>query len=82
MHILAISGSLRQGSYNAALLRAAADLLPPGVALTVYDHLEQIPAFNEDRVGQHSEAVDRLWENRPHDGLPPGRGHPRPADLP
>jgi chromate reductase, NAD(P)H dehydrogenase (quinone) len=62
MHILAISGSLRQGSYNTTLLRAAADLLPPGVSLTFYDHLEQIPAFNEDRVGARPEPVARFWD--------------------
>jgi chromate reductase, NAD(P)H dehydrogenase (quinone) len=62
MHILAISGSLRQGSYNTALLRAAADLLPPGVTVTFYDHLEKIPAFNEDRVAKRPEPVERLWD--------------------
>jgi chromate reductase, NAD(P)H dehydrogenase (quinone) len=62
MHILAISGSLRQGSHNTALLRAAANLLPPGVTVTFYDHLEEIPAFNEDRVAERPEAVARLWD--------------------
>jgi chromate reductase len=62
MHILAISGSLRQGSHNTALLRAAADLLPPGVTVTFYDGLEEIPAFNEDRVDERPEAVERLWD--------------------
>src|SRR3984885_446101 len=61
MHILAISGSLREGSHNKALLRAAADLLPPGVTLTFYDHLEDIPAFNEDRVADRPEPGERLW---------------------
>ena len=62
MHILAISGSVRQGSYNTALLRAAADLLPPGVTVSLYDHLEQIPAFNEDEESQKPEAVERFWD--------------------
>jgi len=62
MHILAISGSLREGSYNTALLRAAADRLPPGVTVTFYDHLVQVPAFNEDRVAERPEPVDRLWD--------------------
>jgi chromate reductase len=61
MHILAISGSLRQGSYNTALLRAAADLLPPGATVTFYDRLEEIPAFSEDRVPERPEPVERLW---------------------
>lgn len=62
MHILAISGSLRQGSYNTALLRAAAARLPPGVAVSFYDHLEEIPAFNEDLVAERPEPVERLWD--------------------
>lgn len=62
MHILAISGSLRQGSHNTALLRAAAKLLPPGVTVSFYDQLEEIPAFNEDRVAERPESVDRLWD--------------------
>ena len=62
MHILAISGSLRQGSHNTALLRAAAELLPPEVTVSLYDHLEEIPAFNEDRVAERPEPVERLWD--------------------
>jgi chromate reductase len=62
MRILAISGSIRQGSYNTALLRAAAELLPPGVTVNFYDHLEQIPAFNEDEQSNKPEAVERLWD--------------------
>jgi NAD(P)H-dependent FMN reductase len=36
LRILGISGSLRQGSHNTSLLRAAAKLLPPGVGLEVF----------------------------------------------
>ena len=60
MRILAISGSLRRDSHNTALLRAAADLLPPGVDLTVYDELEQIPPFNEDRLQRLPVPVEHL----------------------
>jgi chromate reductase len=62
MRLLAISGSVRQGSYNTALLRAAAGLLPSGVTLTIYDQLEAIPAFSEDRVAHRPEPVARLWD--------------------
>jgi chromate reductase len=62
MHLLAISGSLRQGSHNTTLLRAAAAMLPPGVTVTLYDGLEQIPPFNEDRVAERPQAVSRLWD--------------------
>jgi chromate reductase, NAD(P)H dehydrogenase (quinone) len=49
MRILAISGSLRAGSLNTALVRTARDLAPAGVEIELYDELGSIPAFNEDR---------------------------------
>jgi len=49
MKILAISGSLRAASYNTALLRAAAGLAPEGVEIELYDDLESLPPYNEDR---------------------------------
>jgi chromate reductase len=48
MRILGISGSLRRGSHNSELLRAAADLLPPGVELDWYDGLKAIPPYDPD----------------------------------
>lgn len=62
MRILAISGSLRRDSHNSALLRAAAELLPPEVEMTIYDRLEEIPPFNEDRLDQLPGAVQHLRE--------------------
>jgi chromate reductase len=49
MKILAISGSLRAASYNTALLRAAAELAPSDVQVELYDGLESLPPYNEDR---------------------------------
>jgi chromate reductase, NAD(P)H dehydrogenase (quinone) len=49
MRILAISGSLRAASYNTALLRAAAELAPDGVEIELYENLEALPPYNEDR---------------------------------
>jgi chromate reductase len=48
MRILAISGSLRRGSHNTALLRAAARLAPQGVAVELYQGLDRLPPYNED----------------------------------
>ena len=48
MRILGISGSLRRGSHNRRLLRAAGALLPPGVELVEWDGLAGLPAFDED----------------------------------
>ncbi len=44
--ILGFAGSLRKGSYNKALLRAAVDLVPREAELEVFD-LEGIPPFNQ-----------------------------------
>jgi chromate reductase, NAD(P)H dehydrogenase (quinone) len=48
MRILGISGSLRRGSHNRRLLRAAGDALPPGVDLVEWEGLADLPAFDED----------------------------------
>jgi chromate reductase len=46
--VLAISGSLRRGSHNAALLQAAASLLPPGCELGHWSGLARLPHYSED----------------------------------
>ena len=48
MKVLGISGSLRSGSYNTQLLRAAEELLPAEVEFVVYDGLKDVPPFDED----------------------------------
>ena len=48
MRLLAISGSLRRGSYNSALLDAAAAETTSDVEFVVWRGLADIPAFNED----------------------------------
>jgi chromate reductase len=45
--VLGVSGSLRKGSYNTAALRAAAELLPEGMTLTMAD-ISAIPLYNDD----------------------------------
>ena len=49
MQVLGISGSLRDGSHNKRLLEAASSELPPGVTLEVFEGLEKVPAYVEDR---------------------------------
>ena len=46
-YILAIAGSLRQGSYNRGLLRAAEELAPEWVEMRFFD-ISTLPFFNED----------------------------------
>lgn len=62
MHILGISGSLRQQSYNTAALHACQQLLPPGVSLSVAD-IAPVPLYNDDVYRQgFPEAVRLLRE--------------------
>jgi len=56
LHVLGISGSLRQGSYNSALLRTATELMPPGMTLEIFD-LAPLPIFNADYEKPFPEAV-------------------------
>ena len=61
MKILAISGSLRAGSTNTSLLRAAAELAPSSVTVTLYDGLEDLPPFSPERDKENnSEPVNKL----------------------
>jgi len=48
MKVLGISGSLRGDSYNTQLLRAAAELLPAGAELVLYDGLREIPPYDQE----------------------------------
>jgi len=45
--IIGISGSLRRGSFNSALLRAAVELMPAGAELKI-ESIEGIPLYNGD----------------------------------
>ncbi|MBA3978579.1 MAG: NAD(P)H-dependent oxidoreductase [Nitrosopumilus sp.] len=47
LKVLGFAGSLRAGSYNKSLLRAAADFMPEDANLEIFD-IDGIPAFNQD----------------------------------
>lgn len=47
IRILGIAGSLRRESYNRAALRAAAQLVPEGASIEIFE-LDGIPGFNQD----------------------------------
>ena len=59
MRLLAISGSLRRTSYNRALLDAAAAECGPEIGFVFWNHLDSIPAYNED-VEIQPESVSLL----------------------
>jgi chromate reductase len=54
--ILGFAGSLRKGSYNKALLRAALEMIPADAELEIFD-IEGIPPFNQDLENQPPEKV-------------------------
>ena len=64
MKLLAISGSLRQGSHNTDLLRGAAAAAPDGVDIELYHGLKEIPPYDadDDVPGDQPLAVQRFKE--------------------
>jgi chromate reductase, NAD(P)H dehydrogenase (quinone) len=58
LSILGFAGSLRTGSYNKAILRAAQEMMPPEAKLEIFD-IAGIPLFNQDFERQ---PVDRVKE--------------------
>ena len=63
IQVLGIAGSLRQGSYNRALLRAAQELAPDEMGIQIFDNetLTLIPPYNENvRQQGEPETVEIL----------------------
>jgi chromate reductase len=54
--VLAFAGSLRKGSYNKALIRAAVEVAPENVTIEIFD-LEGIPPFNQEFVTNPPQRV-------------------------
>jgi chromate reductase len=57
MRVLGISGSLRSGSLNSALLRTAAERLPAGAELVEFERLGEVPPYDEDVEVEATPAV-------------------------
>lgn len=64
MRILGISGSLRTGSYNGGLLRAARESAPEGVELDLYEGLATIPPYDQDVQDTEAPAPVRELRRR------------------
>jgi len=65
MRILAVSGSLRGGSHNTNLLRAAVDAAPQGVEVELFDAagIAELPLYDQDLdTGDVPRSVVRLRE--------------------
>jgi chromate reductase len=65
MRILAVSGSLREGSFNTSLLRAAAEAAPEDVEVELWQGLADLPLYDEDLDDPTDEpkSVRRLRED-------------------
>jgi chromate reductase len=61
--IVGISGALRRGSYNAALLRTAVDLSPPGLVIEIAS-IRDIPLYDGDVEAQNFPDAVRNLKDR------------------
>jgi len=69
LKLLALSGSLRQASYNTAALKALKFLVSSHIKITVGD-IRSLPLFNPDLENQHNSAFEKLKLSlRESDGL-------------
>jgi chromate reductase, NAD(P)H dehydrogenase (quinone) len=62
MKILALCGSLRRASMNAALLRATARLAPARISVEIFAGLGELPLFNPDLEAQLPQPVRALQD--------------------
>ena len=62
MRILAVSGSLREGSFNTSLLQAALEAAPDGVELELWEGIGELPIYDEDLETNVPESARRLRE--------------------
>jgi chromate reductase, NAD(P)H dehydrogenase (quinone) len=57
MNVLGIAGSLRRDSWNRKLLGNAAELLPAGAELELWEGLKEVPPYDEDDDVQPAPAA-------------------------
>jgi len=62
MRIVGIAGSIRAGSFNRALLEAAAELAPEGMTIEPWDGLREVPLYDAglDLDGARPAPVEEL----------------------
>jgi chromate reductase, NAD(P)H dehydrogenase (quinone) len=59
LSILGFAGSLRQSSFNKAILRAAQEMVPSDASLEIFD-LAGIPLFNQDLENQPTQKLSEF----------------------
>jgi chromate reductase len=68
MRILAVSGSLRESSFNTSLLRTALEAAPDGIELELWEGLGELPLYDEDLdwagnvAGKADDVRQRAWD--------------------
>jgi NAD(P)H-dependent FMN reductase len=60
MNFLAISGSLRQASYNTAAINALKLLAPSHIHVNIFSRLSELPLFNPDREDEVIPVLEEL----------------------
>jgi chromate reductase, NAD(P)H dehydrogenase (quinone) len=81
--IIALSGSLRKGSFTSAVLRSAVEHAPAGLNLTVVDTVRHLPLYDEDLADAGAGDAMRA-EIRAADGIliaTPEYNHHLPSPL-
>jgi chromate reductase len=64
MRILAVSGSLRESSFNTSLLQAAIEAAPESVELELWEGIGELPLYDDDlETVDVPESVRRLRED-------------------
>ena len=63
MKILGVSGSSRAESYNTAVLREAAKLVPAGAQVELWERIGDLPIYDQDLEADVPESVRRLRED-------------------
>jgi chromate reductase, NAD(P)H dehydrogenase (quinone) len=82
-NIIALSGSLRKGSFTSAVLRAAVKQAPAGLHVTVVDTVRHLPLYDEDLAEAGAGDAMRA-EIRAADGIliaTPEYNHHLPSPL-
>jgi chromate reductase, NAD(P)H dehydrogenase (quinone) len=82
-NIIALSGSLRQGSFTSAVLRSAVEHAPAGLHITVVDTARHLPLYDEDLADAGAGDAMRA-EIRAADGIliaTPEYNHHLPSPL-
>jgi chromate reductase len=62
IRVLGVAGSLRAGSFNRSLLRAAVDLVPAGMEISIFEGLREIPPYDADVESRGEPPPVAAWK--------------------